>query len=259
VRRAALVVALGLALAAPAAAKGPVTIEICGMDGCATAGKEQAHTTSTLLNWIELDLAQMPPPSPYYEIRRRADWLQDEVLIFYVPSAEVLRLASNWLQLDGRTAARLRVAARGLEPWPWPRVWEASVGGREARNPRLYEALLRPLPATESPPYDANRLPVIMRSWVKRSEHQLTPWTNRSLIVDWVPGHGVVYRDGEWLRLPGWLHRQLQQDAGLAPSAPRVTVQPEPALPSALVAGVIVATGLLVGGSLLVVRRSLAA
>ncbi|MGH2995008.1 MAG: hypothetical protein ACRDON_05670 [Gaiellaceae bacterium] len=258
-RGAALVVAFGLALAAPAAAKGPVTIEVCGMDGCAIAGKEQAHSTSTLLNWVELELTQMPPPGPYYEIRRRAGWLEDEVPIFYIPSADVLRLASNWLVLDERTATRLRVAARGLEPWPWTGVQEASVGGRKAQNPLLYEALLRPLPATESPPYDADRMPVIMLSRVKRSEHQLTPWTNRSLIVDWLPAHGVVYRDGEWLRIPGWLDETLRRDAGLNPPPPPVAIEPERAASAELVAGAVLAVALFLAGSFLAVRRSLAA
>lgn len=229
------------------------------MNGCALAGKTQAHATSTLFNWVELDLAQMPPPSPYYEVRRRGAWLEDEVPIFYIPSVDVLRLASNWLQLDARTAGRLRAAARGLGPWPWTGVREAYVGTERARNPLPFEALLRPLPAAESPPYDAERLAVVMHSWVKRSEHQLTPWTNRSLIVDWFPAHGVVYRDGEWLGVPGRLHEHLLQEAGLALPAPRVTVEPEPGVPGGLVAGVLVAACVLVAGSLLVVRRSLTA
>lgn len=258
--RAALVaVAVGLALAAPAAAKDPVTIEVCGMNGCGTAGTEQAPATSTLLNWVDLELAQMPPPGPYYEVRRRAGWLEDEVPIFYVPSAEVLRFASNWLRLDERTAARLRTAARGLEPWQWTGVSEASVGAKKARNPLLYEALLRPLPPSESPPYDAERLSVVMHSWVKRAEHQLTPWTNRSLIVDWLPGYSVVYRDGEWFRIPGWLDETLRRDAGLSPTLSRETVEPEAAVSAKLVAGAVLAVAFVLAGSLLAVRRSLAA
>lgn len=235
-------------------------VDVCGLDGCANVARAANPHLSSLVHWVELDLASMPPPSPYYEIRQGGEWIANEDAMFYVPSARVFRVGSNWLRLDPELDRRVRVAARGLEPWPWTGVASATVGGREMASPALLEQLFGRLPKAESPPLESKRLLVRLESSVMRPGHPFTPWTNGQVVIDWVPAHGVVYRDGEWFRVPAALQERLRQEAGLVASKPAaIRLASQPAAPVELVAGAVLAVALLLAGGLLLARRRLAA
>ena len=247
--RAGLILVVALVLAAPAAAKGPVSVDVCGASGCETLGPFPAHgaplsgVASTLLNTGDLDLAAMPPPGPFYSLDLRADWLDDLDRSFYVPDAGVVRAGGSWLGLDRAVAAELRRATAGIEPWPWLGLRSVRVGAGEATRVAPYEALFDRLSSADPPPYTADRIPVDAEpNWLKHPDYPGTPWTNPAMIVDWVPSHGVLYRDGAWFRVPPGLGDRLASDAGLARPAPA-----EPAsVPWALMAGVIAASALAV-------------
>jgi hypothetical protein len=247
--RAGVILVVALVLAAPAAAKGPVSVEVCGATGCEILGPFPAHgaplsgVASTLLNTGDLDLAAMPPPGPFYSLDLRADWLDDLDPAFYVPDAGVLRAGGGWLGLDRAVAAELRRATAGIEPWPWLGLRSVRVGARETTRAAPYEVLLHRLRNAEPPPFSADRIAVhVEPNGLERPDYAGTPWTNPAMIIDWVPSHGVLYRDGAWFRVPPGLGDRLARDAGLARPAPA-----EPAsVPWGLIAGAIAASALAV-------------
>lgn len=253
-KRALLVLGAFLLLVSPAAAKGPLSVELCGLSGCASAfayPSPHAAPLDGLVDWSRLDLAPLPAPGPYYEIRRKADWIQDAEPWFYVQGAGAIQIGRSWLRLDKETAARLRAVARRVEPWSWTGFSDVRLRGRRAAEPLLYEALLGHLPRAESPAPGSAHFPLLARTRMKRPEHQLSPWTDGRTELDWYPTQRVLYRDGEWLRVPEWLQRRMRIDAGLVARSP----EPETAVPWGLVAGSVAGCALAVAFALALARR----
>jgi hypothetical protein len=267
--RAAVVLITALVLATPAQAKGPVSVDVCGASGCETLGPFPAHgalfsgVASALLNHGdgELDLAEMPPPGPFYTLDLRAGWLDDLDPSFYVPEARALRFGGSWLRLDRSAVSDFRTATEGIEPWPWLGLRSVRLGRHEAARPAPYDVLFRRLTSADPPPYTAERISVVAEpNRLERPEYAGTPWTDPRVIIEWVPSHSVVYRDGAWFRVPPGLGEQLARDAGLAPSAPAESISSEPwALVAGAIAGCVLAVAAGIALAVRVRRRVRAA
>ena len=214
-RRAAisLVTLAALALAPAAAAKEPVTLEICGESAC-TKFPERRHERLVRGVFAVVDtFAFAPPPTPaaYYELGFKEKWVRDwlgtEPMLF-VPSRGAMYVGGEWRQVRPPVARRLDAATRRLAPWPRPRVTAVVVDGRRAPDPAPYEALLRALPAIDFG-WSPRRVPIVLRS------HRVTPWTDPARPIDYYPEDRAIHREGEWLRVPGDLARVIERDAGL--------------------------------------------
>jgi hypothetical protein len=221
-RRALLLLLCFLVVVPPAQAKGPVSVAICGVSGCEKLGTSSTHPgdsrniASALLNWTGFEPAPIPAPGRFYALELRSRGLPDQESFSYVPAEGVLAAGRTlWLSLPPGLAARLRAAARAVEPWPWLGLRRVSVGERNAPDPAPYVQLFRPLPEAESPPYDAARIPIRADPhWLKHPRYPGAPWSSERVKMEWYPGQGVLYREGEWLRVPTGLAARLQRDAG---------------------------------------------
>ena len=194
------VVVAALALAPAAGAKWLAPVEICGARGCVKAGGE---ALAGLGDPGTADVVSAPSARPYYELR--GGWKP----AFVVPSANAVRLGFNWYRLDGPSRAAVAEIARRLRPRPVPEVTSVTVAGRNASAPEAYKAILGDLPEAE-PPVHTRRVAVVLRSV------QSSPWTNGESDVSYIPGAGILHRQGEWVRAPKALARQLERDLGLS-------------------------------------------
>jgi hypothetical protein len=218
----ALVTALlaALVVAPTATAKGPVDLEICGAGACRTlpSDRHDRLVFGVLESLGSFSFAQAPEPSAYYrlELKGRAvtDWLGEQRRLFFVPSHGVLRTGSSWIRPRAGLLRRLRVAVRGLRPWPAPALLRVEVNGRSA-DPAPYAALLRTLLVAEPKPELGD--PVEIHLFFERP----TPWTTGRRPIRYFPTQDIFHRDSEWFRPPTELVRRIEVDAGLvAPPAP---------------------------------------
>src|SRR5919106_3767954 len=109
-----VVAAALLVPASPATAKGPVTVKICGQDDCVIVKDDftdAPYAGNGLVNSDSLDFGDAPPPSSYYSLELKADWMEQDTS-YFVPASGVLRVGSNWLALGGADAAAPRAAIR---------------------------------------------------------------------------------------------------------------------------------------------------
>jgi hypothetical protein len=172
-RRLALPTLVGaLALAAPAVAqaKGPITVNVCGAQACASV-ETPAH-----MNPFDGDAraVRAAPPSPYYRLVLESG--DERWTIFYVPSAGALALPYrdwlNWQELSGAAATDVRRLARRLQPLPPPTVSRARAGDRLLPgDPSSYLGLLAARPRIALPG-NARPLPIEL------SSKTASPWTN---------------------------------------------------------------------------------
>lgn len=204
-----------LALASPAAAKGPVTVKICGQDDCVTVKDDftDPHGPGgTLVNTDSLDFAASPAPGPYYSLELRDYWAERSTF-YFVPGAGVLRVGSNWLALADKDVASLTAALRDLAPFPPPRLTGAVVDGRSAANAAPYLALLGTLPPADYPPPLARKIEVVLKA------DRPNPWTDVRRPLEYYPSRNLLHRQVEWLSVPPRLAAAIERDAGVAASA----------------------------------------
>jgi hypothetical protein len=205
------VLAALLVAASPAAAKGPVTVKVCGQVDCITIRDDftDPHGPGgTLVNTDSLDFAAAPAPNAYYTLEIAGDWM-DRELSYFVPAGGVLRVGSNWLALHEKDVASMRAATRGLAPFPPPRLTRALVDGRPAANAAPYFALLGTLPTADYPPALARKVEIVLRA------DRPNPWTAVRRPLEYYPRLNLVHRQVEWLSVPPRLAAVIERDAGI--------------------------------------------
>lgn len=209
----------GLSLALPAAAdaKGLSAVSVCGAGDCREVrGHERlmALMSSGVMEGTPSLAASRPRPAPFYRVRvemsapeRSHSWTSA-----FVPSSGLWRAeeqGGRWVELPPAGAAALRRVARGLRPFPAPRITAARVGGRPAGDPASYARLF----ATGE---DVGRASPGPRDWVPialRGDRP-NPWTGAR--VRFSPSRNELARDGVVLRLPRTVAQEVERDAGLA-------------------------------------------
>jgi hypothetical protein len=218
-----LVLAALFVLAPPAAAKGPVTVKICGQDGCISVKDDftDPHGPGgTLVNIDGLDFAASPAPGPYYSLEIKDYWY-DRDTFYFVPGSEVLRVGSNWLVLRDDDVGSMRAATRGLAPFRTPQLTRALVDSRPAENAAPYFALLGTLPAADYPPALARKVEIVLRA------DRPNPWTDVRRPLEYYPRRNLLHRQVEWLSVPPRLAAVIERDAGVAaPARPSRSVWP---------------------------------
>lgn len=209
------VLAALLVLAPPAAAKGPVTVKICGQDDCIKVKDDVTDVhgpASSIVMTDSLDFAAAPAPGPYYSLEIKGYWY-DRDTFYFVPGSGVLRVGSNWLALADKDVASLRAALRGLAPFPPPQLTRALVNGRPAANAAPYVALLGALPPADYPPALARKVEIVLRA------DRPNPWTDVRRPFEYYPRRNLLHRQVEWLSVPPRLAAVIERDAGVAASA----------------------------------------
>lgn len=211
------VLAALLVLASPAAAKGPVTVKICGQDDCITVKDDftDPHGPGgTIVNTDSLDFAASPAPGPYYTLELKGYWAERGTF-YFVPASGVLRVGSNWLGLGEKDVASLRAVTRGLAPFQPPQLTRALINGRPAANAAPYVALLGALPAADYPPALTRKVEIVLRA------DRPNPWTDVRRPFEYYPRRNLLHRQVEWLSVPPRLAAVIERDARItAPAGP---------------------------------------
>jgi hypothetical protein len=197
------------------------SFELCGSSGC-TAVTTRAKALEAI---VFGDVPGVPPQpvAPYYELRFP---FGDRV--FFVPSRQALKPplgATHWRRVDEAAFAGLAPILARVDPWPPPVLTEVVVGGRLAADAQLYLRLYDALPAVAPPRGGPPGLWIVLRSeraspwsvsipvpFPKRT----APWVNGFNLLEYLPEHRVLNRNGEYVRLPADLASVIERDAGLA-------------------------------------------
>jgi hypothetical protein len=205
------VLAVLLVLTSPAAAKGPVTVKICGQDDCIKVKDDFTNVhgpASGIVMTDSLDFAAAPAPGPYYSLDIKDYWY-DRDTFYFVPGSGVLRVGSNWLALADKDVASLSAALRGLAPFPPPQLTRALVEGRPAPNAAPYFALLGTLPAADYAPPLTRKVEIVLRA------DRPNPWTDVRRPFEYYPRQNLLHRQVEWLSVPPGLATVIERDAGI--------------------------------------------
>jgi hypothetical protein len=227
VTRFVLAVAAACVLLAPGAgAKGDIWgLRVCGASGC--------REVLLLANWAGGTQARPAPPSAYFTITyldRRGRPAADEPSLYYVPGADVLRRRGGIAAWMSPSSSELRGVARGLRPFPRPRLTRVTVGGRPASDPGSYLRLYE-LPSSQRPPADpAGRKPhgydqdELWRYYARVRRHWIpvnlwsaspTPWGDGENFV-WISRRGALLkRDDELLQVPPALAERVRRGLSL--------------------------------------------
>jgi hypothetical protein len=129
----AVALALGSIVAPVAAAKDLSRAEVCGQSGCAALPTDDDGDGLIQLRGSEgRDVAAQPRVGPYYrlnwEFSRRVHFMT-----LYVPSADLVAAQGmdpgsiEWFGASEAVLAKVRGAARGLEPFAAPERWPAEL------------------------------------------------------------------------------------------------------------------------------------
>jgi hypothetical protein len=204
-----------LVLASPAAAKGPVTVKICGREDCINVKDDftKVHGPSSGIVMTDaLDFAASAAPGPYYSLQLKGYWAERGTF-YFIPASGVLRVGSNWLALADKDVASLNAALRGLAPFPTPQLTRALVDGRPAPNAAPYSALLGTLPAAEFPHGLTRKVEIVLKA------DRPNPWTDLGRPFEYYPRQNLLHRQVEWLSVPPRLAAVIERDAGLVAAA----------------------------------------
>ncbi len=216
---------LGLAavlffLPATAQAKEISKLSACGPSSCASItdvtllqqwmqDNGQSAQPSAVAPFLRLETTVSAAPGETFEGGKTSITWSD----FYIPTEGVIRGTSEsgvatWTRLGSGAAEMLSAAAKGVTPFPAPVITRATVGRRQASDPASYSTL-----------FD--------RSW-KSSHGWASSWTRIRLQSDpaspWTDGRNVLLfsakrrllvRDGETVKLPGAVARQLSRARSL--------------------------------------------
>jgi len=255
-RRAALVASFAaatLVLAPPAAAKGPLELEVCGASECRTFTDRTRWrlVTGVLDLYGAFSFASTPPPAPYYELKVNGpgmgEWLGNDRTIYFVPSRAVTRTPSSWIKLGPALVRALRRAVDGLRPWPQPDLARVTVDGRTVELAG-YSALLGDLPAAEPAPELGDAVET------RVSFERRTPWTTTRRSLQYFPAQRILHRDTAWFRPPAEVVRRIEADAGLTPR--RAAPPPSGADGSPLLAAGLAATLAALAAAAVALRRA---
>jgi hypothetical protein len=248
--RLALVASTALALAAPAAAKGPATLEICGADACRTFEADPARSDRNVeLVFSALNVAfdgfefvAAPAPAPFYTLRVSAEGLDDVEPRTYVRSEGLMSVDSRWVRLQGSLARRYLRATAGLAPAAPPVVREARVAGVTVDDPAPYGRLLDDLPRV------AAAAPGQPSVEIRLTPDRVTAWADPERPLRFYADEDLLRRGFEWVRVPPEVVAAIERDAGYETDAGAIR-----AVPLALAAAI--AATLLAAGWLLLARR----
>ena len=205
-----LVVAM-LAAPAPAPAKGPISLELCGVSACRTfAWVPSERANERLVHGVvalheDFAFVSAPPLAPYYALQLEADWYEWDS-VFYLPAHGVAEVQSSWLRVPRPLASALRAATAGLDPQPRPTLARVVVNGRPAADPPAYGAVFDRLPKAAPPP------PETPRARIRLATGARTPWTDEPRAVDYVPTADLLHREAEWVRAPADLAQLIEDD-----------------------------------------------
>jgi hypothetical protein len=216
---------LGLAavlflLPATAQAKEISKLSICGPSSCASI------TDVTLLQQWMQDNGQSAQPSavaPFFRLETTVSAMPGEMFEggktamtwsdFYIPTAGVIRGTSEsnvaaWTRLGSRAAEILSTAAKGVTPFPAPIITRATVGRRQATDPASYSTL-----------FDGRWKSSHgwASSWtrIRLQSNPVSPWTDGKNVLLFSAKHRLLVRDGETVKVPGAVARQLSHAQSL--------------------------------------------
>jgi hypothetical protein len=227
-----LTAALLLPGAAPAKSEG--ALRVCGQNRCRIIPERQAATV--LAEIRRGRLVGPAAPAPFYTLthvfpRGRAVSVVGTPAGYYVPSSSVTREAGWRPPAWRRAVAGLRTAARGLEPFPRPRIVRVEIDGRPALGPRSYVRLYalpsppKPIrdPAGPQPRDDPSRYyetAELVRYWQRVRRHWIpvnlwtarpSPWGDEETSV-WIGRRrDLVNRDGEIVRVSRALAERIRR------------------------------------------------
>ncbi len=212
----ALAAAAALALPAAATAKEMTAVETCGVDGCRTV-RDRDVLSRLEQSAGESDVRGAPArPAPFYVVRVTVDGGDQRVTWenFYVPSARTMRGMDErnralWRRVPEGERAILDSLAAGVTPFPAPEVVRATVGRKTAADPASYLALYRLEGKRAAYPRRADWIRIRLYST------RPTPWTDGANVLAYSPSARVLRRDGELVRVPKRLGRQIRTGAAL--------------------------------------------
>jgi hypothetical protein len=252
VRRVAIlpVLAAALAAAAPATAKGPVDVKICGATACvkihAIEGREQGSALAygLLDAGSSFEFVDAPPAQPWYSVEFDAPWFNQEGTMPYAEG--LLGIGNSWVRPTLPVAMSLKRFTRDLEPRPAVTIRAVTVNGTPVADPGAYEALLADLPLGD-PPARLGRAVVI-----RLAPDVVTQWADPERSLAYFPPQRLLRRGPEWLTVPDDVAARIEADAGLANPVPPPSASGFPARDLAAVLATLAAVGL---GAALVSRR----
>ena len=213
------VLAATLVTAAPAAAKGPVDVKICGATECVRihAGEGPAQGSALAYGLLDVgssvDFVDAPPAQPWYSVDYDAGWFRQKGTISYADG--LLGIGNNWVRPTLPVAMSLERFTRDLEPRQAVTIRAATVNGKPVAYPSAYDALLGDLPVG-APPDRLGRAVVI-----RLTPDVVTPWADPERSFAYFPPQRLLRRGPEWRAVPEDVAATIEADAGLAkPSAP---------------------------------------
>ncbi|MDQ3889113.1 MAG: hypothetical protein M3312_00975 [Actinomycetota bacterium] len=227
--------------AASAAAKEIESATICGPSDCTELkDREKAAVLA------EAEGPGSPPPaSSFYTLELRID-AEDQTstfTIYYVPSAAMARPAREqggdagpsspvWSRVTPAAARLLKVATRGLEPFPKPQLSSVEIGSKTVVDGADSYLRLFELPRTSGAL--PSGLPVVYSEWIDLRSQRPSPWTDGSRDLSFSPRAGLLERGGQVVRIPEELLADVR--AGRALSTPGGGGFPWPTLAGGLAA-----------------------
>ena len=209
---------MALGTAAPAAAKGPVDVKICGATECVRihAGEGPAQGSALAYGLLDVgyspDFAEAPRAQPWYSVEFEADWFGQEGTMPYADG--LLGVGNSWVRPRLPLAMSLKRFTRDLEPRPAVTIKAAMVNGRPAADPAAYNALLGDLPLGD-PPDRLGRAVVI-----RLTPDVVTQWADPERSLAYFPPQRLLKRGPEWRTVPESLAATIEADAGLTKPAP---------------------------------------
>jgi hypothetical protein len=212
----ALAAAAALALPGAASAKELTAVETCGVDGCRTV-RDRDVLSRFEQSAGESDVRVAPArPAPFYVVRVTVDGGDQQFTWenFYVPSARTIRGTDErkralWQRAPEGERAILDSLAAGVTPFSPPEVVRATVGRKTAADPASYLALYRLQGTRAAYPRKGDWIRIRLYST------RPSPWTDGANVLAYSPSARVLQRDGELVRVPKRVGRQIRTGAAL--------------------------------------------
>lgn len=231
-----LTVVTALLVVAPAWGQdhGRPSLRLCGPAACTTV--DDLETVERVAGFGQARAAAAPPLVPFFEVRvNPASWTTSAR--FFVPSAGVVRTRLTgrpaWAKIDRRTLRRLRVALRGVRPWPAPTLTYVRIDGIQIGAAPAYARLFEKFPPAPRAPYTLPRVHIDLGSSVP------SPWTDGWHDIEYVTTRDLLSVDGRWVRPPADIVEQIEHDVSLLRRSPEDPASPWSAAAFALAVGAI--------------------
>jgi hypothetical protein len=208
---------LALTFAGVAQAKEISEVKVCGAEACKTI-TDRAQLDQFAEGPGSTDLyVGAAAPADFYTVRVTVSVENSESVSweqFYVPSARVMRGTdesgrASWRRTPNAERAALDAFASGVKPFPAPEVTRATVGRRVAADPASYLGLYR---LKLSPKAYPKR-----NYWIRirLSSAAPSPWTDGANVLRYSPKERLLERDGDYVRLPKRLARDVASASAL--------------------------------------------